>query len=691
MPSDRNVRIVSLVGPHGAGKTALAEALFRLVEPKKAAPDGATSRLDADPEEVKHKFTLSIKPLTFETNGVTYNVLDTPGIPAFVAEPQRALEVSDGAVFVMSGVAGVKRQGERLAHLLEEADLPAIGVVSLLDDEHADYRKAVGEVETALKFHPVPLQLPIGQGKNLKGLIDLRTMKAHLYEKAFGKFQEVDIPADVKDAAEEARAALVEMAADGDEELTEHYLENGDLTTEEIERGILLLTRARKIFPIVFTASPLGLGVSELLEEIRRLLPSPADTEFVAKDPAGAEVKRHGVADGPIVARVFRTVIDQFAGRITYARVYSGVLKPDSPVIVPRNKHEEKLGHLFRSDGAKTTEIPEAHPGDVVVMFKLKDAKTGDTITGKEAPLDLPPLPAPNRPTAMAITSSGGDDKMMAALQKQLEEDPALDLKRSAETGEMLLWGLGNMHIDITCERVKRKHGIELFAAVPTPSYLETITRTAKAQGRFKRQTGGHGQFGDAHVELSPKPRGEGYEFEDAIVGGVIPRNFIPSVDKGIRHAMESGPVAGYPVVDLKAKLFFGSYHDVDSSDMAFQVAGSMAFKKAMKDAGPILLEAIMKLEVFVPDDELVGAVMGDLNSRRAKVQGMEPLHRGTVIRALCPHAEAMKYDADLRSLTQGAGYFTMELSHFDPVPGPLAEKIIEKRRAEGKVKVTEE
>ncbi len=690
MPSDRNVRIVSLVGPHGAGKTALAEALFRLVEPKKAAPDGATSRLDAEPEEVKHKFSLSIHPVTFENEGFTYSVLDTPGIPAFLAEPERALAVSDGVLYVMNAAAGVRKQGERLADLVEASGLPTIGVISQLDHEQADFRKVVAEIESSLKFRPVLVQLPMGQGKSLKGLIDLRTMTAHVYEKAFGKFEETEIPAEWLEEAKQARAALAEIAADGDEELTEHYLENGDLDTTDIEKGILELTRDRKVFPILFAASPSGIGIPETLEKIRRLLPSPAEREFVAKDAVGSEVKRHGLADGPIVARVFRTVIDQFAGRITYARIYSGVLKPDSAVIDARTQHEERLVHLFRTDGAKTTEVPEAGPGEVVVMFKLKEAKTGDTITGKDLPLALPPLPTPNRPSAYAITSAN-DDKMMVALGKMLEEDPALDVRRSAETGEMLLWGLGNTHLDISCERVKRKHGIEILAAIPTPSYLETITVTAKAQGRFKRQTGGHGQYGDAHVELSPKPRGEGYEFEDAIVGGVIPRNFIPSVDKGIRHALESGPVAGYPVVDLKAKLFFGSYHDVDSSDMAFQVAGSMAFKKAMKEAHPILLEAIMKLEVYLPDEELVGAVMGDLNSRRARVQGMEPLTRGTVIRALCPHAEAMKYDADLRSLTQGAGYFTMELSHFDPVPAPIAEKIIEKRRAEGKVKAIEE
>jgi elongation factor G len=322
--------------------------------------------------------------------------------------------------------------------------------------------------------------------------------------------------------------------------------------------------------------------------------------------------------------------------------------------------------------------------------MKLKDARTGDTLCDREAPVALPDFAQHTRPVSYAVHAKSGDDKASAALHKLIEEDPSLELARSAETGEMLLQGMGQAHIDVTVERMKRKHGVEITLAPPSPAYLETITAPSKAQGKFKRQTGGHGQYGDAHVELVPKPLGEGFEFEDAIVGGTIPRQFIPSVEKGIRGALGAGPLAGYPVVDFKAKLVFGSYHDVDSSDMAFQVAGSMAFKKAVLEARPILLEPVMKLEVRVPE-EYVGAVMGDLNSRRAKVQGMEPLARGVLVRAICPHAEAMTYDADLRSLTQGVGYFTMEPSHYDPVPPHIAQKIIEKRRAEGKVKGVEE
>jgi elongation factor G len=356
----------------------------------------------------------------------------------------------------------------------------------------------------------------------------------------------------------------------------------------------------------------------------------------------------------------------------------------------PRTRSEERVSHFFRTDGALTVEVPEAGPGEFVVMMKLKDAHTGDTLCDRDAPLELPPFRQHTRPVSYAVHAKGGDDKAAAALHKLIEEDPSLELARSPDTGEMLLQGMGQAHIEVTVERIKRKHGIEVTLATPAPAYLETITAAAKAQGKFKRQTGGHGQYGDAHVELEPLARGTGFEFEDAIVGGTVPRQFIPSVEKGIRNALPNGPLAGYRVVDFRAKLVFGSYHDVDSSDMAFQVAGSMAFKKAMTEARPILLEPIMQLEVRVPE-AYVGAVMGDLNSRRAKVQGMEPAARGVIVKATCPHAEAMTYDADLRSLTQGLGYFTMSPSHYDPVPPPLAQKIIERRRAEGKVKGIEE
>ncbi len=537
---------------------------------------------------------------------------------------------------------------------------------------------------------PIPLYLPIGEGGALKGVVDVLAQKAHVYDKAFARWSEQDVPADLKAQADAARTAAVEAAAEADDELLGKYLEGAALSDDEIVAGLAKGTAAQRILPLTVVAAKPGIGARELLDLVAKLLPGPEARAVKARDLKGAEVTITPGATGPFLGQVFRTTIDHFAGRVDYVRIFSGTLRADSVLMNPRTRTEERIAHFYKTDGAQNAEVKEAGPGDIVVLMKLKDAHTGDTLCDREAPAILPPFPDPNRPVAFAVHTKNADDKAAAALHKLIEEDPSLELARSSDTGEMLLRGMGQAHIEVTVERVKRKHGVDIALSTPTAAYLETITTNSKAQGKFKRQTGGHGQYGDAHLELYPKPRGEGFEFEDAIVGGVIPRQFIPSVEKGIRGSLNAGPLAGYPVVDFRAKLVFGSYHDVDSSDMAFQVAGSLAFKKAVIEARPILLEPVMKLEVRVPE-EYVGAVMGDLNSRRAKVQGMEPLPRGVLIRALCPHAEAMNYDADLRSLTQGVGYFTMEQSHYDPVPPHIAQKIVEKRRAEGKVKGVEE
>jgi len=690
MANGRDIRTFSILGADGSGKTALVEAFLRLADAKRASPEGSTSRLDAEPEEKKRNFTLSLHPETFEDGGRTFNAIDCPGFAAFLAEVEWALQVTDGAVLAVSAVDGAHNRAERAYDLLAESGRPSFGVIGRLDHDQADFQKTLADVEASLKVKPIPLHLPIGIGPQLKGLVDLVSMKAHLLDKAFGKWAEAEIPAELKAEAEAARTVLVEAAAENDDELLGKYLEGGALTEAEILQGLASGVARQKFLALACAAPKPGIGVREVLELVARLFPAPASRVVKGKDLRGTEVERLGDAAAPFCAQVFKTTIDHFAGRIDYARVFSGTLRPDATLMNPRTRTEERVAHFYRTDGAQNVEVKEVGPGDVVVLMKLKDARTGDTLCDRDAPVALPEFRAPNRPVSFAVHTKGADDKAAAALHKLIEEDPSLELGRHSETGEMLLKGMGQAHIEVTVERAKRKHGVEIALTSPMPAYLETITAAAKAQGKFKRQTGGHGQYGDCHVELQPRARGEGFEFEDAIVGGVIPRQFIPSVEKGIRGALGAGPLAGYPVVDFRARLVFGSYHDVDSSDNAFQVAGSMAFKKAVLEARPILLEPIMKLEVRVPED-YVGAVMGDLNSRRAKVQGMEPTARGVLVRALCPHAEAMTYDADLRSLTQGAGWFTMDPSHFDPVPPPIAQKIIEKRRAEGKVKGVEE
>jgi elongation factor G len=691
MAIPRVIRTFSILGADGAGKTALVEALLRVADAKRASPEGSTSRLDAEPEEKKRNFTLSLHPESFEEGGRAFHVLDCPGFAAFLTEVEWALQVTDGAFLAVSAADGAHNRAERTYDVLADSGRPGVCVITRLDHEQGDFTKALADVESSLKVKPIALQLPIGGGKPA-GLVDLVTMKAHLQDaKTFAKYAEADVPADLKEEAERLRTALVEAAAESDDELLGKYLEGGALSPDEIVRGVAAGAAAQRFLPVAVASAKSGVGVRELLDLAVQLFPGPERREVKGTDLGGRETLRNAAPDAPFSAQVFKTTIDHFAGRIDYVRVFSGTLRPDTAIMNPRTRTEERITHFFRTDGAQTAEVKEAGPGEFVVLLKLKDAHTGDTLSDRDAPIVLPPFAQHTRPVSYAVhAAKTGDDKAAAALHKLIEEDPSLELVRSPDTGEMLLQGMGQAHIEVTVERVKRKHGVDVTLAPPSPAYLETITASTKAQGKFKRQTGGHGQYGDAHVELHPKPRGEGFEFEDAIVGGVIPRQFIPSVEKGIRGALGSGPLAGYPVVDFKARLVFGSYHDVDSSDMAFQVAGSMAFKKAVLEARPILLEPVMKLEVRVPE-EYVGAVMGDLNSRRAKVQGMEPLARGVLVRALCPHAEAMTYDADLRSLTQGVGYFTMEPSHYDPVPPPIAQKIIERRRAEGKVKGVEE
>ncbi|ACL66136.1 small GTP-binding protein [Anaeromyxobacter dehalogenans 2CP-1] len=691
MANPRVIRTFSMLGADGAGKTALVEALLRVADAKRAAPDGSTARLDAEPEEKKRNFTLSLHPESFEEDGRSFHVLDCPGFAAFLTEVEWALQVTDGAILAISAADGAHNRAERTYDVLAESGRPAFAVITRLDHEQADFHEALEDIESSLKVKAIPLQLPVFGPERVKGLADLVSMKLHAWDgKGFGQWTEAEIPAEAREEAERLRTAMVEAAAESDDELLGKYLDGAPLAEEEILRGLAAGAAAQRFLPVACAGAKSGVGVRELLDLAVRILPGPEARAVKGRDPAGKETVRSAAPDAPFSGQVFKTTIDHFAGRIDYLRVFSGTLRADATVVNPRTRTEERIGHLYRTDGAQTVEVNEAEPGDFVVLVKLKDAHTGDTLCDRDVPLALPPFAQHVRPVSYAVHAKAGDDKAAAALQKIIEEDPSLELTRSTETGEMLLQGMGQAHLDVTVERAKRKHGVEITLTPPSPAYLETITAAAKAQGKFKRQTGGHGQYGDAHVELQPRARGEGFEFEDAIVGGVIPRQFIPSVEKGIRGALSSGPLAGYPVVDFRARLVFGSYHDVDSSDMAFQVAGSMAFKKAVLEARPILLEPIMKLEVRVPE-EYVGAVMGDLNSRRAKVQGLEPLARGVLIRATCPHAEAMSYDADLRSLTQGVGYFTMEPSHHDPVPPHIAQKIIEKRRAEGKVKGVEE
>ncbi len=555
MAPPRVIRTFSILGADGAGKTALVEALLRVADAKHASPEGSTSRLDAEPEEKKRNFTLSLHPESFEEGGRAFHVLDCPGFAAFLTEVEWALQVTDGAFLAVSGADGAHNRAERPYDVLADSGRPAICVVTRLDHELGDFGKVIADVETSLKVKPVQLQLPIGGAGKCTGIVDLVAMKAHLYDpKVFARWTEAEVPAELKAEAERLRTVLVEAAAETDDELLGKYLEGAALTPEEIVRGVAAGAAAQKFLPVAVACAKGGIGVREMLDLAVQIFPGPEKHEVKGKDLHDRETLRNAAPDAPFCGQVFKTTIDHFAGRIDYVRVLSGTLKPETAVMNPRTRTEERITHFFRTDGAQNAEVQEAGPGEFVVLLKLKDAHTGDTLCDRDAPIALPPFAQHTRPVSYAVHAKTGDDKAAAALHKLIEEDPALELARSSDTGEMLLQGMGQAHIEVTVERVKRKHGIEISLAPPSPAYLETITTSSKAQGKFKRQTGGHGQYGDAHVELHPKGRGEGFEFEDAIVGGSIPRQFIPSVEKGIRGALGAGPLAGYPVGGVRVR-----------------------------------------------------------------------------------------------------------------------------------------
>jgi elongation factor G len=678
-------RNVALLAHDGTGKTALTEALVRFGAPDRASKDGSTERLDSDPEERKRNFTLSMRLTYFDVGDTRVNVVDCPGFSNFLHEAERALRVCEGGLLLISAVDGARYKAEMHWALGEDAKAPLIGVVNQLDLERASFQGAMDSMEEALKCRPLPLQLPIGEGPSFKGVVDLISMKAHLYgtNGKFGDFKETDCPADLKAEAEKLRNQLIETAAEADDALVEKYLDAGELTEEEVRRGLALGTLQRRFIPVVACAARPGVGIRDLYQAIHRLIPA-ADARGSILGEEGQ--KRQLTAGAPLAMVAFKNTIDPFVGRVTCFRIYSGKLAGDTPVLNMRTRSSERIGHVYKLDGPTQVEVKEAEAGDLVAVLKLKDVRVGDWIYLDGAPFDAKNFfPVPNRVIAYAVkTDRKVEEKVATSLHKLLEEDPALELTRDPDSGEMLLRGTGQVHLEVAIERLKRKFEVEVTLATPHPAYRETVKGKAEAEGKFVRQTGGRGQYAVCYVEVLARARGTGFEFVDDIVGGSIPRNFIPSVEKGVRDALKKGPLAGFPVVDFALRLFDGKFHTVDSSDMAFQIAGSMGFKQAFARADPVLLEPYYKMEIVVPED-FVGSIIGDLSSRRGKVAGMEPGPRGTVIRATAPHAEVMLYARELSSMTQGMGNFTMEFSHYEEVPPHLAQKIIAARQAETK------
>ena len=685
----RNIAILS----HGAaGKTSLADAMLFAGDAVdiQGSVDNDTSVFMHEPEEMTRKITITAAPGFTDWKGVRINVIDTPGYINFLEETKGTLRAVDGAVLIVSAVSGVKAETEKIYKFACDYEIPRIAFVSKLDKERADFFRAVGDIEKSFCKGALVLQLPIGLEDNFSGVIDLIKMKALTFSKdGSGKVEEKDIPETMKADADAYRKKLVEQIAETDDILLEKYLDKGDLSSEDLFSGLKHGTLGGGLLPIVCGSPVKNMGIHQLMDAVIMCLPSPLErTGIVAikgTDPkTNEEITRKPTPDEPLSALVFKTVIDPFAGKLSLVRVYSGTLKADTTVYNSTKQIKEKIGSLFYIQGKKQVSVQALPAGQIGAVAKLKETLTGDTLCPEhqQIVLNFAKFIDPVMSFAIEPKSRGDEDKVSTGIHKLLDEDPTLRFVFDDQTKEMVLSGMGQVHLEVTLEKLKRKFGVDVKMKTPKVPYKETIKAKASAQGKYKKQTGGHGQYGDAWIEIEPMPRGSGFVFEDKIVGGVIPRQYIPAVEKGVVEAMHEGSLAGYPMVDVKVKLFDGSYHTVDSSEMAFKVAGSMGFKKAVEAAKPVLLEPIMSVEVVSPDDAL-GAVIGDLNSRRGKVQGVVPQANGQTIKAMVPMSEMLTYAPTLNSLTSGRAMYTMEFYGYEDVPSHLAQKIIQERAAQ--------
>ncbi len=678
------IRNVVLLGHGSSGKTSLVEAM--------AFDAGVTNRLgriedgntvaDFDEEEIRRHISVSVAVVPCPWKETKINLLDTPGYLEFVGEVLSGLRVAETALFVVDGAAGVEVGTDLLWSHVDQRSLPRLVVINKLDRENASFANALESLRSSFEARFVPIHLPIGQEASFSGVVDL------LQEKAFvgPGGGPSDIPESMKGEAEEARLQLIEAAAEGDDELLMKYLEGESLSADEVMQGLRKAVRAGSVVPVLAAGAAANLGVVPLLDALRELAVSPADAgPIAALDPASNEpIELTADPAGPLAALVFKTTADPYVGKLTCVRVYSGTFASDSRPTNARTGHEERVGQLFFLSGREQTPATALVAGDIGSVSKLAEIHTGDTLCDRGKPISLPGMdnPKPLYSVAVNAKSQADFDKMSSSMARLVEEDPTLHLEREPSTGELILMGMGESHLDVAIRRLRQKFGVEVVTTMPRVPYRETVTKTAQAQGRFKKQTGGRGQFGDVWLRIEAQERGGGFEFLDEVFGGSVPRNFIPSVEKGIIEALETGILAGYPVVDVKVALYDGSYHPVDSSDMAFKLAAQLGFRKAAEAASPIILEPIVRVEIAVPE-QFMGDVMGDLTSKRGRVLGMEQVRGNSVVSALVPQAEMRRYATDLRAMTQGRGVFSMELSHYDPVPSHIAEQIIAESKKE--------
>jgi elongation factor G len=673
-----DIRNIALAGHGGSGKTTLTEGLLYLC--------GHTSRLgrvddgntisDYEPEEQKRKVSinLSLNPCFYENKKI--NILDAPGYADFFGEVISALTAADSLILVIDGVSGAQVQTEKIFNAAYE--LPRAFFINKLEKEHADFESALNSCKELLEVEPLPLTIPFGRESNFKGVIDVVSSKAFIYEG--GKGKETSLPDEIKSEVEKYREKAIEAAAEGDDELLEKYLEEGDLSEDEIFSGLKKSFISEKIFPLFCGSAYNLIGLDIFLSYINRIFPSPAERNFkVIKEDKEENLTIS--SEGSLLALIFKTMTDPYVGRLNYVKVFQGILKSDSQVYNVNQGKKERVGHIFMLRGKEQEDVKEVIAGDIATIPKLSETKTGDTLSeGENLIIPPPKFPEPVFSVAIEPKSKGDEEKLSTCLSKLAEEDNTLKVFRNHETKETVVSGLGDLHLEVLLDRLKRKFKVEAELREPKISYKETIKKKSKAQGKYKRQSGGRGQYGDVWLEIEPLPRGSGFEFVDKIVGGVVPKNYIPSVEKGIKEAMEGGVLAGYPVIDVKVTLYDGSHHPVDSSDMAFKIAGSLGFKNAAKDANLVLLEPIMNLEVMVPE-KYMGDVIGDISSKRGRVLGMDSRGKLQVIKAQVPLAELSKYATELRSLTHGEGSFSMEFSHYDEVPREIAQKIIDESK----------
>jgi elongation factor G len=680
-PADR-IRNVALVGHRGSGKTSLHEALLfaaGAVNRLGKVTEGTTAS-DADPDEKARQMSISAALTSFEWQDRKVNLLDTPGEPSFVADALGALRVCESAIFVVNAVMGVEVSTTRLWQRAAELDLARLIFVNMLDRERADFFRTLDALKGAFGPHVVATEIPIGAEHEVSGVIDLVDMKAYAYDgDGRENCREVPIPEELADQAQEYREKLMDEVAENSDALMERYLEGEEISHDEIVGALKDGTNHGALFPVTCGVATRNLATNRLLDAIVEDLPSPV--KHGGLEVAGMTLEP--AEDADLYAYVFKTRADPFAGRINLFRVYQGVMRHDSHVLNTRAHAKERIGQLLTFSGRETAHVEEFGPGDIGAVAKLKETRAGDWLAARDEAIEMPSvkLPAPVMAFAIEPKTKGDEDKVFTALRRLQEEDPTIDLHRDEQTGEQIVAGLSQVHVEVVIARLRERFGAEVELHPPRVPYQETIRASARAHGRHKKQSGGRGQFGDCHIEVEPLADGEGFEFVDAIKGGVIPGGFIPAVERGVREAMQRGAVAGYPVKDVRVRLYDGSYHSVDSSEMAFKTAGMLAMRQALQDASPVLLEPIMHVTVSVPEDA-VGDVIGDLNSRRGRPLGMEPAGGMTDVRAEVPMAEMLSYAPDLRAITGGQGEFTMELARYEEVPGHLVEKVVAQTRA---------